>query len=84
MFPSPHTGWQDYQPGVPHIPTACITIEDAEMMARMARRGQKIVVRLRMGAQTLPDADSFNTVAEIVGSEHPEQVGTARGRAQMD
>ncbi|XP_042560657.1 carboxypeptidase Q-like [Clupea harengus] len=71
---SPHTGWQDYQPGVPHIPTACITIEDAEMMARMARRGQKIVVRLRMGAQTLPDADSFNTVAEIVGSEHPEQV----------
>ncbi len=28
-----------------------------------------------MGAQTLPDVDSFNTVAEITGSEHPEQVG---------
>ncbi|XP_062395588.1 carboxypeptidase Q-like [Sardina pilchardus] len=71
---SPHTGWQWYQPGVAQIPTACITIEDAEMMARMAGRGQKIVVRLHMGAQTLPDADSFNTVAELVGSEHPEQV----------
>lgn len=50
------------------------------MMARMALRGQKIVVRLHMAAQTFPDADSFNTVAELVGSEHPEQVGAARGR----
>ncbi|XP_067257311.1 carboxypeptidase Q-like isoform X2 [Chanodichthys erythropterus] len=71
---SPHTGWQWYQPGVVQIPTACITIEDAQMMARMARRGQRIVVRLTMAAQTLPDVDSFNTVAEITGSEHPEQV----------
>uniref|UniRef100_A0A8C1P9N2 Carboxypeptidase Q n=1 Tax=Cyprinus carpio TaxID=7962 RepID=A0A8C1P9N2_CYPCA len=72
---SPHTGWQWYQPGVPQIPTACITVEDAQMMARMARRGQRIVLRLTMGAQTLPDVDSYNTVAEITGSKHPEQVG---------
>ncbi|XP_066572073.1 carboxypeptidase Q [Amia ocellicauda] len=71
---SPHTGWQDYQPGVPHIPTACITVEDAEMMARMALRGKKIVIHLQMGAKTYPDADSFNTVAEIIGSKYPDQV----------
>uniref|UniRef100_A0A672PS82 Carboxypeptidase Q n=1 Tax=Sinocyclocheilus grahami TaxID=75366 RepID=A0A672PS82_SINGR len=71
---SPHTGWQWYQPGVAQIPTACITVEDAQMMARMACRGQRIVVRLTMGAQTLPDVDSYNTVAEITGSEHPELV----------
>ncbi|XP_027005097.2 carboxypeptidase Q [Tachysurus fulvidraco] len=71
---SPHTGWQWYQPGVPQIPTACITVEDAQMMARMANRGIKIVVHLTMGAQTLEDVVSFNTVAEITGSEHPEQV----------
>lgn len=71
---SPHTGWQWYQPGVPQIPTACITVEDAQMMARMVRRGQRIVVHLTMGAQTLPDVDSYNTVAEITGSKHPEQV----------
>uniref|UniRef100_W5JY03 Carboxypeptidase Q n=1 Tax=Astyanax mexicanus TaxID=7994 RepID=W5JY03_ASTMX len=75
---SPHTGWQWYDPGVPQIPTACITVEDAEMMARMASRGTRIVLRLTMGAQTLPDADSFNTVAEITGSEHPEQQTTVR------
>ncbi|KFV69189.1 Carboxypeptidase Q, partial [Dryobates pubescens] len=71
---SPHTGWQSYQPAVPQIPTACISVEDAEMMSRMARRGSKIVVHLRMGAKTYPDSPSFNTVAEIVGSKYPEQV----------
>lgn len=71
---SPHTGWQDYQDGVKRIPTACITVEDAELMWRMAQRGQRIVVRLTMGAKTLPDADSFNTVAEITGWQHPDQV----------
>ncbi|XP_056900770.1 carboxypeptidase Q-like isoform X3 [Takifugu flavidus] len=71
---SPHTGWQDYQEGVKQIPTACITIEDAELMWRIAQRGQKIVVKLTMGARTLPDVDSFNTVAEIKGWQHPEQV----------
>lgn len=73
---SPHTGWQWYQSGVPQIPTACITVEDAQMMARMARQGTKIVVHLTLGAQTLEDVDSFNTVAEITGSEHPEQVSS--------
>lgn len=71
---SPHTGWQDYQEGVTRIPAACITVEDAQLMSRMAGRGQRVVVRVTMGAKTLPDADSFNTVAEIQGWQHPEQV----------
>ena len=74
---SPHTGWQDYEDGVKRIPTACITVEDAELMWRTAQRGQKIVVRLTMGAKTLPDADSFNTVAEIRGWQYPDQVALA-------
>nr|XP_040020283.1 carboxypeptidase Q-like [Gasterosteus aculeatus aculeatus]XP_040020285.1 carboxypeptidase Q-like [Gasterosteus aculeatus aculeatus] len=71
---SPHTGLQYYQDGVKRIPSACITVEDAELMWRMAQKGQRIVVRLTMAAKTLPDADSFNTVAEIRGWQHPEQV----------
>lgn len=73
-FHSPHTGWQNYQPDVPRIPTACISVEDAEMMSRMSSRGTKIVVHLKMGAKTYPHSPSFNTVAEIVGSKYPEQV----------
>ncbi|PFX28063.1 carboxypeptidase Q-like [Stylophora pistillata] len=76
---SPHTGWQYYQKGVKKIPTACITIEDAEMMARMAARGTKIVVNLKMEAQNLPPVVSRNTVAEIEGSVYPEQVVLVSG-----
>ena len=60
--------------GVKKIPTACITVEDAEMMTRMAARGTKIVVNLKMEAKTLPPAVSRNTVAEVKGSVYPEQV----------
>ena len=60
--------------GVEKIPTACITVEDAEMMARMAARGTKIVINLKMAAKTLPPVVSRNTVAEIKGSVYPEQV----------
>ncbi|XP_008579292.1 PREDICTED: carboxypeptidase Q [Galeopterus variegatus] len=76
---SPHTGIQEYQEGVPKIPTACITVEDAEMMSRMASRGIKIIIQLKMGAKTYPDADSFNTVAEITGRKYPEQVVLVSG-----
>ncbi|XP_074125010.1 carboxypeptidase Q isoform X1 [Sminthopsis crassicaudata] len=76
---SPHTGIQFYQDGVPQIPTACITVEDAEMMARMASRGTKIVIQLKMEAKNYPDTESFNTVAEITGSKYPEQVVLVSG-----
>lgn len=39
---SPHTGWQHYDDNVTHIPTACITVEDAEMLQRMYDRGEGI------------------------------------------
>lgn len=44
------------------------------MMTRMAARGTKIVVNLKMEAKTLPPAISRNTVAEVKGSVYPEQV----------
>ncbi len=49
------------------------------MMQRMQDRGEKIVVRLTMGAATLPDAPSRNVVAEIAGSEKPEEVVVVSG-----
>ncbi|XP_069124606.1 carboxypeptidase Q-like [Argopecten irradians] len=71
---SPHTGMQDYADGVNKIPTACITVEDAEMMDRMQQRGERIVVELKMAAQNLPPVKSRNTIAEVVGSTYPDEV----------
>lgn len=71
---TPHTGVMRYEDGVAKIPHAAITVEDAQLMQRFADRGEKLEVTLKMEAQTLPDADSRNVIAEITGSEFPEEI----------
>ncbi|XP_019861754.1 PREDICTED: carboxypeptidase Q-like [Amphimedon queenslandica] len=76
---SPHTGMQVYNSSVPAIPTACITIEDANMLDRLERAGERLTIHLYMEAQTLPMVISRNTVAEIKGSVYPDQVVVVSG-----
>jgi carboxypeptidase Q len=49
------------------------------MLHRFQNRGERVVVTLRMGAQTLPDAPSRNVVAEVVGREKPDEVVVVGG-----
>ena len=71
---SPHTGVMHYDSTVARIPAAALSVEDAEMLHRFQDRGQPVVVRLRMGARSLPDARSRNVVAEVIGRERPDEV----------
>jgi carboxypeptidase Q len=74
---TPHTGglsYADTARRAPKIPAAAITVEDAEMLQRMQNRGEPITVQLRMEARTLPDANSRNVIAEVRGSERPDEV----------
>ena len=71
---TPHTGTMVYGDSVLRIPHAAITPEDAALLHRMQDRGERVVVRLRMGAQMLPDAVSRNVVGELRGSEFPDEV----------
>jgi carboxypeptidase Q len=71
---TPHTGAMDYDPAYPKIPTAAVTIEASTQMRRMQDRGERIRMKLEMGAKTLPDAPSANVVGEIRGTEKPEEV----------
>jgi carboxypeptidase Q len=71
---TPHTGVMDYVPVLPKIPTAAVTIEASTLMRRMQQRGERIRMKLEMGAETLPDAPSANVVGEIRGTEKPLEV----------
>ncbi|MGF1669069.1 MAG: M28 family metallopeptidase [Balneolaceae bacterium] len=74
-----HTGNSSYQEGVRPVPHAAVTVEDANFMQRMYDRGETIRVKLYMEAETLPDKESRNVIAEIKGSEYPEQIITIGG-----
>ncbi len=78
---TPHTGGMRYEDGVPKIPHAALTVEDAAMLHRMQARGQTVRVRLVMNAQTLPDAPSRNVVAELRGREFPDEVVVMGGHS---
>jgi carboxypeptidase Q len=71
---TPHTGAMNYADDAPRIPAAAVTVEDAAWMRRMAEAGETVTVRLYMEAEMLPDAQSYNVIAEIPGSERPDEV----------
>jgi len=70
---SPHTGSLGYTKGVKKIPAAAVTVEDAELIARLAKAGP-VKVKLRLGARTLPDKPSANVIGELRGREKPDEI----------
>ncbi|EGR28606.1 plasma glutamate carboxypeptidase, putative [Ichthyophthirius multifiliis] len=77
---SPHTGAMQYKEKdehgnpIPKIPAGSITVEDAEMLLRMQKRGQNIRINLYMENRQVPNCESFNVVAELKGTEFPEEI----------
>jgi carboxypeptidase Q len=70
---SPHTGSAQFPEGARRIPAAAISLEDAELLHHLLGRGP-VRVRIELGCRNLPDATSFDVVAELRGRERPEEV----------
>jgi hypothetical protein len=74
----PHTGMTAYADGVPKIPAAAVTAEDADLLKNLASQGP-VKLHLTLTPQTLPDAQSYNVIADWKGTEHPEQIVIVSG-----
>ena len=70
---TPHTGAMGYEDGVAKIPAAAITVEDAELLARLAAKGA-VSVHLRLESQQLPDVESANVIGELRGRDKPDEI----------
>lgn len=77
-FRLPHTGAFRYAEEAPRIPAAAVAAEDADLIAHLTREG-RVRMRLLLTPQTLPDAVSYNVVADLKGTEHPEQIVIVSG-----
>ena len=67
---SPHTGAGGSVP----IPAACLTLEEAELLERLYKRGKEIVIHMSMKSRKDGVTTSRNTVFDIRGSRHPDQI----------
>ncbi|MFI5114502.1 MAG: M20/M25/M40 family metallo-hydrolase [Terriglobales bacterium] len=70
----PHTGYS-----VPAgIPAAALAAEDADLVEHLAAQG-RVRMHLILTPQRLPDSTGYNVVADLKGSEHPEQIVVVSG-----
>ena len=69
----PHTGALRYEEDAPKIPAAAVAAEDGDLIARLATQGT-VRMHLLVTPKQLPDTPSFNVIADLKGSESPEQV----------
>jgi Zn-dependent M28 family amino/carboxypeptidase len=73
-----HTGSTRYDPNVKAIPAAAVSNEDADTIAYLAGTG-KVRMRLAMSPKTLPNAISHNVIADLKGSEKPDEIVIVSG-----
>ena len=70
----PHTGFS----APAGIPAGALTAEDAILIADLATQGN-VRMHLTLTPQKLPDVISHNVIADLKGSEHPEQIVIVSG-----
>ncbi|HKO58299.1 MAG TPA: M20/M25/M40 family metallo-hydrolase [Thermoanaerobaculia bacterium] len=71
---TPHTGSLRYDEKLPRIPAAAMTMEDSMLVHRLLAKGERVRMHLTLTPKTLPDVQSANVVAEIRGTERPEEI----------
>jgi Zn-dependent M28 family amino/carboxypeptidase len=70
----PHTGFS-FPAG---IPAGAVTAEDADLIAYLAGQG-KVRMHLTLTPQKLADETGYNVIADLKGSDHPDQIVVVSG-----
>lgn len=69
----PHTGAMRYDDQYPRIPAAGISTVDAIAIKEALKKGQEVEVSLELSCTTYSDVTQYNVIAEIKGSEKPNE-----------
>jgi carboxypeptidase Q len=70
----PHVGVMSYSDSVKKVPTAALSLIAADRLSNALKKNPDLKVKLDLSCRTLPDAESYNVIGEIVGSEKPEEI----------
>ncbi len=75
----PHTGVMLYVDSLPKIPAAAIGYTDSDFLSEQLKLNPNLLLKLRMNCRTLEDAQSFNVIGEIKGTDFPDEVVVVGG-----
>ncbi|HVH33721.1 MAG TPA: M28 family peptidase [Tahibacter sp.] len=70
----PHTGVTQWADGGKRIPAAAVSAPDADLIAAAVRRGQPVQMKLQLDCGVEGEYTGANVIAEIRGSEKPDEV----------
>ncbi len=76
---NPHTGVMAYNDSFPKIPAAALGLKDADYLWTTCKRNTTVKVSLITNGSFLPDAIGHNVVAELKGTQFPNEVITVGG-----
>jgi hypothetical protein len=69
-----HTGAMGFDAQVKPIPGVAVSVPDADLVARLHARGERLRMKLRVEARQGVEATTHNVIGEIRGAERPDEV----------
>jgi hypothetical protein len=75
----PHTGATTYNDSFPKIPAIAVSTRHAEFVSSELKKNKTMQLYFRTECEMLPDVKSHNVIAEIRGTEFPNEIITVGG-----
>jgi len=69
----PHTGVMHYDESIAKIPSIALSTLDAELLSTWLKSDPKLKLFLQTNCRELPEADSYNLIGELKGTDFPDQ-----------
>ena len=75
----PHTGVMGYVDSLQKIPAAAIGFIDADYLHNALLDDPNLLIQLKLNCKSLPDAKSYNVIADITGTDFPNEIVVVGG-----
>lgn len=70
----PHTGVMLYEDNVKQIPSAAISVIDADFLSKAIQSEPNLNITIKMDCKSFPDVESYNVIGQLTGGEKPNEV----------
>jgi carboxypeptidase Q len=75
----PHVGGMRYSDTIPKIPSVAAGYLDSDFLSEAIKKEPGLKINLKLNCQTFPDAQSYNVIADLKGTEKPDEIVIVSG-----